>query len=99
MKHKPLTCKIREERPRKVKQLARCHGTRKWQMGPDPRFPNCLWCLMLIFHPTASLLRTSLTTSGSLFLGTLQNHLEEECSQAEFDADLTVEGKESGGLS
>lgn len=67
-------------------------------MGPDPRFPNCLWCLMLIFHPTASLLRTSLTTSGLPFLGTLQNHLE-ECSQAEFDADLAVEGKGSGGLS
>lgn len=54
---------------------------------------------MLLFLPPAYPLVILLNTRGSLFVGTLRNHLEEGCSQAELDADLAVEGKEPGGFS
>ena len=58
-----------------------------------PGFPIArgVWCSFST--PAASLCGPSLNTSGSPFLGTLQNHLEKEHSQVEFDTALPVEGK------
>lgn len=83
MKHESLTCKIREKSPRKFKTLAQCHSTRKWQRREQiPAFSiaHSVWCspqqlpsMVLFWTPVVA------------FLGTLQNHLEKECSQAWFD--------------
>ena len=94
MKHESLTCKIRKKRPRKFRQLLNVTAPGTGREGNRSQvFPiaHGVWCSFST--PTASLCGPSLNTSGSSFLGTLQNHLEKECSRVEFDTDLALEGK------
>ena len=59
----------------------------------DSSFPSCLQRSDPHLAHHSLPLVTSLNTSGSSFIGTLQEHLEKKCSQAGFDVDLAMDSK------